>query len=165
MNRVILLGRLVRDPEIKDLGGDSRLATYTRAVNREFRAQSGDAVDYIRCVCFGKPAQNAEKWLKKGQLVCVSGWLRSGRYKNKNGESVFTLDVQVDRAEFAESKRASEERQKLEESGEQLTNGVKEIESLDRSVDRREPVKNTPPIEDDFMRIPEGFDEDNVPFS
>lgn len=155
MNLVVLLGRLVRDPEIKDLGGEARMARYTLAVNREYRGNGGDNVDFISCICFGKPAMNAEKYLKKGHLVCVRGWVRTGKYTNKEGKVVYTQDIQVDRADYAESRKAFEER----------SNSTEEV------IPPATPVINddTPivrgPAEDDFMKIPDDFDQDNIPFS
>lgn len=155
MNVVILLGRLVRDPEIKDLGGEARMARYTLAVNREFRSGSGDNVDFISCVCFGKPAMNAEKYLKKGQLICVRGWVRTGKYTNKEGRVVYTQDIQVDRADYAESKKSFEERK----------NSLEDVAAIDDAPANDTPVTPRGPVEDDFMKIPDGFDEDNIPFS
>lgn len=138
------------------------MARYTLAVNREFRtASSEQKADFINCVCFGSPAQNAEKYLKKGMLVCVRGWIRTGRYTNKSGQTVFTTDVQVERCEFAESKRAYDDRINAEELGERPV--VHEADTAERSTDRRE--EHRPPVEDDFMKIPDNFDEDNIPFS
>lgn len=161
MNSAFLLGRLTRDPEIIDLGGDARCARYTLAVNREFRTQEGDKADFIRCVSFGQPAQNAERYLKKGMLICVRGWIRTGSYKNKDGKTIYTTEVQVDRVEFAESKRAREEAEKEGEAPAKIhTSDVSKT-----SASRNEPERTVGPVEDDFMTIPDGFDEDNVPFS
>ena len=161
MNRVILLGRLTKDPEIKDLGGNDRMAKYTLAVKRPFRSAEQN-VDYISCVCFGKPALNAEKYLKKGMLILIEGWIRTGRYKGKDGNTVFTTEVQVDRAEFAESKKEAEKRMREEASEEESAPQEEPTPAAEEpQVEDPKPKKS----EDDWMNIPDGFDEDEVPFA
>ena len=164
MNIVVLSGRLTRDPEIKDLGGESRMARYTLAVNREYRTTGGDNVDFVSCVCFGKPAMNAEKYLKKGQLVCVRGWVRTGRYTNKEGRVVFTQDIQVDRADYAESRKSFEERSKAESSVDETGYDTYQAEMTSQPVEKID-ERPTTNVENDFMTIPDDFDEDNIPFS
>ena len=159
MNRVELLGRLTRDPEIKDLGGNNRMARFTLAVKSPFRTAEQNT-DFISCVCFAKPALNAEKYLKQGMLIAVEGWLRTGRYKNKDGVMVFTTEVQVDKAHFAESKKQTEERMR-EEAEEAADNKPADPEI--EEIKREDPVTNT--STDDWLNVPDGFDEDSMPFS
>ena len=163
MNSCILAGRLVKDPEIKDLGGNARMARYSLAVTREFRTENGDKTDYINCICFGTPAINAERFLHKGMMVCVRGWIRTGKYKNKEGQTVFTTDLNVERCEFLESKKSYEERMQLGEEGEKATVHSADIATV--SAQREEPEKFAPTSDDDFMSIPDNYDEDNVPFA
>lgn len=162
MNSVTLLGRLTADPEIKDLGGDSRLARFTLAVNREFRTNGQETSDFIRCTCFGRTAQLAERYFHKGMLICCRGWIETGKYTNKDGRTVFTTDVRVERAEFAESKKDYDNRMELEASGEHI--GIHEISDTKASPSREEQEAAHRPTEE-FMKIPDDFDEDNIPFS
>lgn len=99
MNKVILMGRLTKDPEIKT--GESTIARYTLAVDRKFKK---DETDFINCVCFGKSAEFTEKYLKKGTKIAVVGRIQTGSYTNKDGQKVYTTDVIVEEQDFAESK-------------------------------------------------------------
>lgn len=110
MNKVILMGRLTRDPEIRYSTGEKATAygNYTLAVDRRFKREGDQEADFIRCVFFGKSAEFAEKYLKRGTKVVVTGRLQTGSYTNKEGQKVFTTDVFVEDQEFAESKKASE---------------------------------------------------------
>lgn len=101
MNRAILMGRLTKDPEIRATQNGDSIARYTLAVDRR-----GDGTDFIRCVTFKKSAEFAEKYLKKGMKICVTGRIQTGSYTNKDGTKVYTTDVIVDDQEFAENKNA-----------------------------------------------------------
>ncbi len=109
MNRVVLMGRLTRDPDVRYTQGDNpmAIARYTLAVDRR-RARSGDenTADFISCVAFGKSGEFAEKYLHKGTKIAVSGRIQTGSYTNKDGIKVYTTDVVVEDQEFAESKNA-----------------------------------------------------------
>ncbi|MEE3392830.1 MAG: single-stranded DNA-binding protein [Lachnospiraceae bacterium] len=113
MNKVILMGRLTRDPEVKYSSGNDgsqrAYARYSLAVDRRFK-KPGDqqTADFINCVVFGKGAEFAEKYFHKGIKIAVTGRLQTGSYTNKDGQKVFTTDVVVDEQEFAESKSASQ---------------------------------------------------------
>ena len=113
MNKVILMGRLTRDPDIRySQGGDasSAVARYTLAVDRRFvRRDNPDAqtADFIGCVAFGKSAEFAEKYLHKGTKIVATGRIQTGSYTNKEGVKVYTTDVVIEDQEFAESKNAS----------------------------------------------------------
>ena len=111
MNRVILMGRLTRDPEVRYSAGDSStcIARYTLAVDRRFgkgNDNDGNNADFIPCVAFGKSGEFAEKYLKKGTKVAVVGRIQTGSYVNKEGTKVYTTEVVVEDQEFAESKNA-----------------------------------------------------------
>ena len=113
MNKVILMGRLTRDPEVRySQNGDSNLAIarYTLAVDRRFqrRDNSGNeqTADFISCVAFGKLAEFAEKYLKQGTKIAITGRIQTGSYTNKDGNKVYTTEVIVEEAEFAESKKS-----------------------------------------------------------
>lgn len=109
MNKVILMGRLTRDPEIRYTTGENAMAVarYTLAVDRRKR-QGEDGADFPSCVAFGKLAEFAEKWLKKGVKISVIGHLQTGSYTNKEGKKVYTTDVIIEEQEFAESKGEGE---------------------------------------------------------
>ncbi|MBQ9342172.1 MAG: single-stranded DNA-binding protein [Lachnospiraceae bacterium] len=109
MNKVILMGRLTRDPEVRYTGGESSaVARYTLAVDRRFKKEGGDTADFIQCVAFGKSGEFAEKYFKKGTKVVVEGRIQTGSYE-KDGQRIYTTDVVVEQQEFAESKASSSE--------------------------------------------------------
>lgn len=142
MNKAVLIGRLTRDPDIRTTntqnGESLTIARYTLAVDRRF-AKQGDAqsADFISCVAFGKNGTFAEKYLKQGTKICVTGRIQTGSYTNKEGQKVFTTEVVVEEHEFVESKRDSQ---------------------------NQAPVYNTQSANaEGFMNIPEGIDND-LPF-
>ena len=107
MNKVILMGRLTKDPEVRySQSGDSNMAIarYSLAVDRAGKDQ---AADFISCVAFGKQGEFAEKYLHKGIKIAVEGRIQTGSYTNKDGQKVYTTDVVIDRHEFCESKNSS----------------------------------------------------------
>lgn len=109
MNKVILMGRLTRDPEVRYSQGENAMAIarYTLAVDRRFAKRDGSneqTADFIGCVAFGKSAEFAEKYLKQGTKIAITGRIQTGSYTNKDGVKVYTTDVVVEEHEFAESK-------------------------------------------------------------
>lgn len=110
MNKVILLGRLARDPEVRTSAGENgtTIARYTLAVNRRFHRDGDATADFISCVSFGKTAEFIEKYLTKGRQVCAAGRIQTGSYDNKDGQRVYTTDVVIDEIEFADSRRDAE---------------------------------------------------------
>lgn len=110
MNKVILMGRLVKEPEVRYSQGTEPLAIarYTLAVNRRFKRQGDPEADFINCVAFGKTGEFAEKYFKKGQLVAVTGRLQV-RSWDKDGERRWTTEVVIEEQYFAESKKDSGE--------------------------------------------------------
>ena len=107
MNKVILMGRLTRDPDVRYSSGDNAMAIarYTLAVDRRFKRNGDDqTADFIGCVAFGKQGEFAEKYLKQGTKIAVTGRIQTGSYTNKDGQKVYTTDVVVEEQEFAESK-------------------------------------------------------------
>lgn len=101
MNSVELIGRLVRDPDVRYTSGDqSAVATFTMAIDRPRRQGAEKQADFPRITVFGKQAETCEKYLKKGRLVGVQGRLQTGSYQNKNGDTVYTTDVVASRVEF-----------------------------------------------------------------
>lgn len=110
MNRVILMGRLTRDPEVRYSQGENAtaVARYTLAVDRRFNRNNDEqTADFINCVAFGRSGEFAEKYLHKGTKIAVTGRIQTGSYTNKDGVKIYTTDVVVEDHEFAESKNAS----------------------------------------------------------
>ena len=148
MNKVILMGRLTRDPEVRYSQGENAtaIARYTLAVDRRMSRnnQNGDqTADFIQCVAFGRSGEFAERYLHKGTKVVVTGRIQTGSYTNKDGQRVYTTDVVVEDQEFAESKNAAAQ------------NNGGGFASAD---------KPSPSDADGFMNIPEGIDEE-LPFN
>lgn len=138
MNKVTLMGRLTRDPEVHYASGDNlAIARYTLAVDRRFRRDGEATADFINCVTFGRAAEFAEKYLRQGTKIAVSGRIQTGSYTNRDGHKVYTTEVVVDEQEFAEGKNAG--------SGNS----------------HPQPAPETDP--DGFMNIPEGIEEE-MPF-
>lgn len=111
MNRVVLMGRLTRDPDIRYSNGENAtaVARFTLAVDRRFGRRDGEqTADFIGCVAFGRTAEFAEKYLRQGIKVAASGRIQTGSYTNRDGQKVYTTDVVLDDIEFAESKAASD---------------------------------------------------------
>ena len=145
MNKVILMGRLTRDPEVRYSSGDNQMAIarYSLAVDRRGRRDGdGQTADFINCVAFGKAAEFAEKYFHKGIKIAITGRIQTGSYTNKDGQKVYTTDVVVEEQEFAESKAASSEN----------AGGF-------TPADRPSPSS----AGDGFMNIPDGIDEE-LPF-
>ena len=151
MNKVILMGRLTRDPEVRYSQGESAtaIARYTLAVDRRFnRNNDENSADFIGCVAFGRSAEFAEKYLRKGTKVVVTGRIQTGSYTNKDGVKVYTTDVVVEDLEFAESKNAA------------ANNDGGYSGGYTAQVSRPEPSAPG----DGFMNIPDGIDEE-LPFN
>ncbi|KQC86072.1 single-stranded DNA-binding protein [Butyribacter intestini] len=147
MNKVILMGRLTRDPEIRYANNENNtcIANYTLAVDRRFKRQGDEqTADFIRCVAMGKNGEFAEKYLHQGIKIVVEGRIQTGSYTNKDGNKVYTTDVVVESHEFAESKAASGQ------NGNQSSSA---------------PTRPEPASADSngFMNIPDSIDEE-LPF-
>ncbi len=143
LNKVILMGRLTRNPEVRYSQGEKAtcVAKYTLAVNRRFHREGEQDADFINCVAFGRQGEFAEKYMKQGTKIVISGRIQTGSYTNRDGVKVYTTDVVIEEQEFAESKKAAET-----SSTPQNTQGVK-----------------SNPEDDGFMTIPEGVEEE-LPF-
>lgn len=141
MNKVILMGRLTKDPEIRYSTGENSLgiARYTLAVQRRFKKEGDQTTDFIGCVAFGKQAEFAEKYFRQGIKILVTGRIQTGSYTNREGNKVYTTDVVVEEQEFAESKANSQQ-------------------NTSTTATHPETDKNG------FMNIPDDIDED-LPFS
>ena len=116
MNRVELIGRLTRDPELRYTGSNIATTRFTLAVNRPFQSQNGEqGTDFISVVVWRKQAENVKKYCTKGSLVAVEGRIQTGSYE-KDGQRVYTTDVVADSVQFLESKAQSENRMSSETS-------------------------------------------------
>ena len=107
MNKVILMGRLTRDPDVRYSAGENStaVARYTLAVDRRFRRDGDSATaDFIGCVAFGRQAEFAEKYLRQGTKIAITGRIQTGSYTNREGQKVYTTDVVVEEQEFAQSR-------------------------------------------------------------
>ena len=121
MNRVNLIGRLTRDPEVRMSQSGTAVATYTLAVDRPIKKEGEEKnADFIRCICFGKTAEFCERYLAKGTKVGVDGRIQTGSYTDKDGKTVYTTDVIVESHTFCESRgnRQQQEAAQTESSGE-----------------------------------------------
>lgn len=136
MNKVILMGRLTADPEVRYTTDQKAVGTYTLAVDRRVARNNGErTADFIRCVCWEKKAEFAEKYLRKGTKIVITGRIQTGSYKDKDGRTVYTTDVVVEDQEFAESKKAEGEQPTAEQ-----------------------------PKADQWVSVPDGIDEE-LPFN
>lgn len=147
MNKVILMGRLTRDPETRytnGQNGSTAVARYTLAVDRRIKTEGQQDADFINCVAFGKAGEFTEKYFRKGMKVLVTGRIQTGSYTNRDGQKVYTTDIVVEEQEFAESKRRSTD-----------------IDARDQSALQAAGYTDAG---DGFMSIPDGIDED-LPFN
>ena len=142
MNKVILNGRLTRDPEIRYGGNNTCVAKFTLAVNRIYKKEGEPSADFINCTAFGAKAEFAEKYFRQGMKIAVSGRWQTGSYTNKNGQKVYTNDCIVESQEFDQ---ARSERQAEEQNTQPA------------------PAPTPEGYSDGFMNIPDGLDEE-LPF-
>ena len=108
MNQVQLVGRLVRDPDIRYANSGTTTARFTVAVDRRYKKEGEDSADFISCVAFGKTAELIEKYFFKGTKIGITGRIQTGSYTNKDGQKIYTTDVVLESAEFVESKASNE---------------------------------------------------------
>ena len=144
MNKVILMGRLTRNPDVRYTAGENAMAIarYSLAVDRRGkRSEDGQSADFINCVAYGRQGEFAEKYLRKGMKMVIVGRIQTGSYISREGQKVFTTDIVVEEQEFAESKKASQ--------------GGEEVQ--------RDLAQKPPTDMDGFMEIPDGIEEE-LPF-
>ena len=148
MNKVVLVGRLTRDPEVRYSQGNNAtaVARYTVAVDRRFKRDGEPTADFIPCVVFGRSAEFAEKYFRQGMRVSISGRIQTGSYTNKDGVKVYTTEVIVEEQEFAESKATADS---------------------NNNYQPQQPVASQPtaPAGDGFMNIPDSVDDSGLPFN
>lgn len=146
MNKVILMGRITRDAEIRYTQGEksTAIARFSLAVDRRFKKDNDEQnTDFISCIAFGKIAEFLEKFGRKGTKFVVDGRIQTGSYNNKDGQKVYTTDVVVENIEFAESKNSS---------------------GSGGSTNQPAPAPSSSSAGDGFMNIPDGNDEE-LPFN
>ena len=125
MNRVILMGRLTKDPEVRFTQGESPKAVgkFSIAVDRRFKNNNGEQeVDFFNCTCFGKQAEFCEKYLRKGTKVLVEGRLQNDNYTNRDGQKVTATGIVLDNVEFCESKKKEEPTEQKKQEWEAIDN-------------------------------------------
>lgn len=137
MNKTILMGRLVRDPEERSTTNGMTITRYTLAVDRRGKKKDGEqTADFVPCVAFDKAGEFAGKYFRKGMKVLVSGRIQTGSYTNKDGNKVYTTEVIIEEQEFAESKGAQNA-----------------AEGVQKTAD------------EGFMSIPDGVEDEGLPFN
>lgn len=104
MNKVILMGRLTKDPQV-NYNGELAIARYTIAVDRKFTRDVENGTDFIKCVAFGRRGEFAEKYFYKGLKIIIDGRIQTGSYEDRNGNTVYTTDIVIENQEFVESKQ------------------------------------------------------------
>ena len=160
MNKVILMGRLTRDPDIRYSQGDNSMAIarYSLAVDRRRSGPDGNReTDFINCVAFGRAAEFAERYLHQGTKIAVTGRIQTGSYTNKDGQKVYTTDVIIEEQEFAESKAASENRQSGGYGGQPSNSG--------QSSRSNDIANDFEPVGEGFLNIPESVEDESLPFN
>ena len=143
MNKVILMGRLTREPEVRYSQGESSMAIarFSLAVDRRFKRDGEASADFISCVAFGKQAEFIERYLHQGTKIVAEGRIQTGSYTNKDGQKVYTTDVVVENCEFAESKNSA--------GGNEFASAIPEPTSASG---------------DGFMNIPDSVEDEGLPF-
>lgn len=176
MNKVILIGRLTRDPDVRYSQGDSPIAVarYTLAVDRRYHKEGEQSADFISCIAFGRLGEFAERWLHQGSKIAVVGRIQTGSYTNQEGRKVYTTDVVVEEQEFAESKAEAENHQGGQNGyqrggyqaggqGYQSGQGYQK----DQNYQNGQGYQNYQgrDIGDGFVGIPDGVDDEGLPFN
>ena len=143
MNKVILMGRLTRDPDVRYSQGEQAMAIarFTLAVDRRFKRDNEQQADFISCVAFARQGEFIEKYAHQGTKLVVEGRIQTGSYTNKDGLKVYTTDVVAENCEFAESKAA------------------------EQNTGRQQASRPEPTPEEGFMSIPDGVEDEGLPFN
>lgn len=171
MNKVILMGRLTRDPDVRYSAGENAtaVARYTLAVDRRFKRDGEATADFVQCVAFGRSAEFVEKYFRQGNKIAITGRIQTGSYINKDGQKVYTTDVVVEEQEFAESKASADNRSQ-NSSNSQASAPQNQGRSNQSQQKQQYPypgaASNSYPSSsgDGFMNIPDGIDEE-LPFN
>lgn len=148
MNKVILMGRLTRDPDVRYLSNENQtcVARYTLAVDRRFKREGEQSADFIGCVAFGKSGEFAERYLRQGTKIVVVGRIQTGSYE-KDGQKIYTTDVVVEEQYFAESKAVADQSK----------------QNTQQTTESKPAAGGS--TTDGFMNIPDGISDEELPFS
>ena len=160
MNKVILMGRLTRDPDIRYSQGDNSMAIarFTLAVDRRFsRRDSDQSADFISCVAFGRTAEFFEKYAKQGTKLVVEGRIQTGSYTNREGQKVYTTDVVVENVEFAESKAAA--------ASSAAPRSSQPASASKSAAPAASASNNEEAADEGFMDITDGLEDEGLPFN
>lgn len=164
MNKVVLVGRLTRDPDVRYSQGDNStaVARYSLAVDRKFKRDGEPTADFISCVAIGRAGEFAEKYFRKGLRIAISGRIQTGSYTNKDGVKVYTTDIFVEEQEFAESKSEYDANQ---QSANQQSGNQQSGNQQNRNQQGGSFASPQSDYGDGlFMNIPDGIDEE-LPFN
>lgn len=170
MNKVILMGRLTRDPDVRyynDQNGQQQaIAHYTLAVDRPGRHQDGQqSADFISCVAFGKRGEFAQQYFRQGTKIAISGRIQTGSYTDKNGQKVYTTDINVEEQEFAESRQDGQQMQQAPQQGagqpRRASQGTSQQAPQQAGGYYQQQPQQTPG--EAWMNIPQGIEND-LPF-
>lgn len=156
MNKVILVGRLTRDPEIR-AAGTTTVGKFTLAVDRRFKREGEPDADFFNCTAFGKQAEFVERYLRRGIKMVVVGRIQNDNYTNKEGQKVYSVQIIVDELEFAESKNAQQSGMDYA----QQSGGFQQVNDFGNTQPMGRPQPSQA-VADDFMSIPDSVDE--LPF-
>ena len=157
MNKVILIGRLTRDPEVRygQGGSQTAVARFSIAVDRRFKREGEPDADFFNCTAFGKQAEFVERYLHKGIKMVVVGRIQNDNYTNRDGQQVYSVRVMVDELEFAESKNAS--------GGDSFGGNFAGNNGGNYGAPAARPAPG--PVGDGFMNIPDGVEDEELPFN
>lgn len=140
MNKVIIVGRFTRDPEVRYTANNTCYASFSIAVDRRYKQDGQPTADFPRVIAWGKTAEFIEKYFRKGMKIAIDGRIQTGSYKNNDGQTIYTTDVVAENVEFVESKNSS---------------------------DNNNNTKGTVPsvADDGWMNTPDGVDDEGLPFN
>lgn len=142
MNKVILIGRFVRDPEVRYTSNDKCCSTFNIAVDRKYKQEGQPEADFPRVIAWGKTAEFIEKYFRQGMKIVIEGRIQTGSYKNKDGNTVYSTDIVADSVEFVESKSAAS------------------------NSNNSKPAESKPKIDEDgWMSIPDDVNDEGLPFN
>lgn len=142
MNKVIIVGRFTRDPEVRYTANNTCYASFSIAVDRRYKQDGQPTADFPRVIAWGKTAEFIEKYFRKGMKIAIDGRIQTGSYKNNDGQTIYTTDVVAENVEFVESKNSSDNNNNNNTKG------------------------TVPSVTDDgWMNIPDGVDDEGLPFN
>ena len=182
MNRVVLIGRLTKDPEVRYSQGKDPVAVarYTLAVEKRYSRDLEQTADFIPCVTFGKAAEFAARYLARGMRIAVEGRIATGSYVNKSGQKIYTMEVVAESHEFADARRAkaqeadkseapeytpAKEPARSDNAGGNAGAGAEQKAAAAEAQKESSPAAGEPVPEEEFMKIADNVDDDGLPFN